>query len=1015
MALRSSIVLAWGMQPALAGRSDTLTVGSAVTILEGPYSMRQGVISAIRSHGVAVVSLGDGERATVPLAAVLRAGAAPGGAPTGSGAGSPLHTPPPIAVHAAAPPRAPTSSVKRTLDSVPADERRAVCARHKVRVIDREHALVRRVVDVKSLHDTSAAVAIEGSSTEHVVALSGLEVLPETSAASSVGAETADRLHSKASFQTGDAVDIVGGPRSGAKGPHHVIKVMLDEKYEVWVGDAGAVATLDGAHLRKCTPRYAQRPTGPMQIPAGPKDGQLWNASQRRALRLALEEIRNILLTGEPGAGKTEVQGVAIKVLQANKYKVLVMGNSNSIVAFLMKRLESMGVLDVKDILGTYSSKSWASLGPEYAYDRVTAIVGEMLSQPWVHPVIKAMREAHAIVLEEAQNQLPQFYHIHSMVFNLICGHKGPESYANKLVIAVMDERQLSGIQVNSGLARKTTAVLAPGGSQEGGGEAATTLSFESPIFQSFVPAQPVSIAAAHFATSDAARIQGFVVGGTGGRDGVVLRWCPHRERYLVSCHGASQLGLRGFGSEEVVKVEMVCAEHLTSLVATNMIFVEVHLLSSFRVQQGSTGYNDALPPAMQDKYALWHRAVKDLHNGNPDTPDVRELVRRLEDVGERMFDERPEKYDVTTFIFLTNRGLEDYAKREHVQRFTPGRPWRHLDQTVMEHHAMKCNSEGKVFPKPECMDWNDRGSNGDGGSRQFLAGAVAGHLHYKLGYELVIGTFPQFLFERGKTLKIPIGEGKDHGYVRPGMRAVVVGSVEGNDSSTHNGVTYPMLVVEFPDLGWVAEARAYPKAALPVLMYKSQELYGRVLHWLQYPVKYGMLSTAHSRSGRSYKWLMHHWEVCACRPWRGVSVVSRSLCTACLSVGTDCWVHPSCVPQHFWCFDAAFSGLTRAVEPPVKVGDSLADVDGACGLMAMNNLKGDLFDPTALPLGLHPKTALRFKHLYDKPVPQAAVDAASKWVGIHNKFHLTNEAEIITMFEAREGIGPDDRELDGS
>ena len=61
MALRSSIVLAWGMQPALAGRSDTLTVGSAVTILEGPYSMRQGVISAIRSHGVAVVSLGDGE------------------------------------------------------------------------------------------------------------------------------------------------------------------------------------------------------------------------------------------------------------------------------------------------------------------------------------------------------------------------------------------------------------------------------------------------------------------------------------------------------------------------------------------------------------------------------------------------------------------------------------------------------------------------------------------------------------------------------------------------------------------------------------------------------------------------------------------------------------------------------------------------------------------------------------------------------------------------------------------
>ena len=44
-----------------------------------------------------------------------------------------------------------------------------------------------------------------------------------------------------------------------------------------------------------------------MVPPATTPHGSAWTASQREVLRLVLEEHVNVQITGEPGAGKTEV------------------------------------------------------------------------------------------------------------------------------------------------------------------------------------------------------------------------------------------------------------------------------------------------------------------------------------------------------------------------------------------------------------------------------------------------------------------------------------------------------------------------------------------------------------------------------------------------------------------------------------------------------------------------------------------------------------------------------------
>ena len=77
-----------------------------------------------------------------------------------------------------------------------------------------------------------------------------------------------------------------------------------------------------------------------------------------------------------------------------------------------------------------------------------------------------------------------------------------------------------------------------------------------------------------------------------------------------------------------------------------------------------------------------------------------------------------------------------------------------------------------------------------------------------------------------------------------------------------------------------VSEVEVNPTAYIPMLLYTSDVQHGSKLHWLQWPVKYRLLTTSHSNTGRGFQWLLMHFE-------------------------------------HIWCYDAVFSTLTRAMEVP--------------------------------------------------------------------------------------------------
>jgi hypothetical protein len=69
-----------------------------------------------------------------------------------------------------------------------------------------------------------------------------------------------------------------------------------------------------------------------------------------------------------------------------------------------------------------------------------------------------------------------------------------------------------------------------------------------------------------------------------------------------------------------------------------------------------------------------------------------------------------------------------------------------------------------------------------------------------------------------------------------------------------------------------------------------------------------------------------------------------------------------------------------------------------------MNNARGNFFDCESLALGLHPKTALRFKAKYSKDVPAARLQSAEMWVRDHKAFHLQREAHELERLRARTG-----------
>ena len=52
--------------------------------------------------------------------------------------------------------------------------------------------------------------------------------------------------------------------------------------------------------------------------------------------------------------------------------------------------------------------------------------------------------------------------------------------------------------------------------------------------------------------------------------------------------------------------------------------------------------------------------------------------------------------------------------------------------------------------------------------------------------------------------------------------------------------------------LGMWRHAIDYPQAVIPPLFYESVVINGEVLRWVQWPVKYAMLSPVHARARRA-------------------------------------------------------------------------------------------------------------------------------------------------------------------
>ena len=382
--------------------------------------------------------------------------------------------------------------------------------------------------------------------------------------------------------------------------------------------------------------------------------------------------------------------------------------------------------------------------------------------------------------------------------------------------------------------------------------------------------------------------------------------------------------------------------------------------------------YDWAQPPPQQSSAALWHVCINEYHSGITNSPRSVELLDRLLYTGEALLVQRPELFSLITFAFLMNKTLECFAEEEHVERFDVGPLYRAYPGAgvVHAHHARKCDQDGHIRPMPAAVEWNGKRTDGDaGGGRQFVAGAVACRFLWKVGYPCTVGTFPQFVAEDGLTVKpgpkIPVGAPSRRLFLKPGKVVIPIGTA---GSFCIGDVEYEGLLVECPQFEPDPGSESSPTAVLPALLYKSAPINGEYLYWIQWPIKYGLLCTAHSLTGRARKWLLMTFE-------------------------------------YFWGHDAAFSLLTRAAFPPAVRGASLAGAPGAVGILHLAD-EAQFLDPCGMAMGLDPKVALRFHEVYGKPVPQVRLESARTWVSEHNQFHLQQEMLELDRAVARVRVG---------
>ena len=359
-------------------------------------------------------------------------------------------------------------------------------------------------------------------------------------------------------------------------------------------------------------------------------------------------------------------------------------------------------------------------------------------------------------------------------------------------------------------------------------------------------------------------------------------------------------------------------AKHLKAASGTLANFRNKMLRTGgFRV--GAEPYDESKAAAQQGRKALWHRFCALLHNGDTDNDVVREAFARMQSVGERMFVEMPHWYETTVFLFMMNRTAEKYVDDHHVRRYQVEPTWGAMDGAgvIHTHHACKVTRDGVPLPEGVRYSWDGGGSGDSSGGRQYVAGAVACYLFWKIGYPLRVGGFPLMQDGGGiggEPIKITVGKGKTHGDLRPGHLVIPIGT----EPWPHliGGVEQEALVVECPEFGVDPDTGSFPTAIIPPLFYESAEIRGVKVYWVQWPIKYAYVNTGHSLTGQERLRLMMSFE-------------------------------------YFWCHGAVFSGVTRAREPPPKVGEPLTDLEGAIGIMLLNKANGRVFDPSYMALGL--------------------------------------------------------------
>ena len=311
---------------------------------------------------------------------------------------------------------------------------------------------------------------------------------------------------------------------------------------------------------------------------------------------------------------------------------------SNDIATHLVAVMTRYGLKNPRRRIGTFSRMLWLALGHEHSFENVPHIVNEICTHPQLESIRENYRKTQVFLVEEEQMFIGAYKDTTNEVIRGVCGYEGVETAANKQVIYIRDPAQLAGIEVEDAAGRSemdygnrqgtgsrivlcvrevvlySLTVPVPGGVLVAGGQGKDVLSLASNATQAFFPRQPVQILPSHISPSP-----------TLHNTGIVQRFCSMRGKFVVKVEGAGSWGFGFMGSHKVEHVEYVHARDLRAVgPAVSSVFVHVMLASSKRVEAGV--YDVGKAAREQEKNALWHCAMTDMHNGDTNTDAVEEV-----------------------------------------------------------------------------------------------------------------------------------------------------------------------------------------------------------------------------------------------------------------------------------------------------------------------------------------------------------------------------------------------------